>query len=72
VIKNKQKDMLIVKVKDGDKIDKALKQFKNKVRRTKQMEQLREREQFQKPSEKKRKQKLKSIYKEKKNAEDSN
>ena len=64
--------MLIVKVKDGDKIDKALKQFKNKVRRTKQMEQLREREQFQKPSEKKRKQKLKAIYKEKKNAEDSN
>lgn len=59
--------MLIIKV-DG-KIEKALKQFKNKVRKTKQMEKLRENQQFEKPSEKKRKQKIKAIYKEKKNAD---
>jgi len=54
--------MLIVKVKDGDKIEQALKQFKNKFRKTKMMEQLRDNKQFDKPSVKKRNQKLKAKY----------
>jgi len=53
--------MLIIKIKKGDNINKALKQFKNKVRNTKLIKQLRERKQFDKPSAKKRKAKQRAI-----------
>ena len=45
--------MLIVKVKDGN-IDKALKALKNKVVKTKMVEQLRERNEYTKPSVRRR------------------
>jgi len=54
--------MLIVKVKSGENIERALKQMKRKVQQTKQIIHLRENEKFTKPSVKKRQQKLKAIY----------
>ena len=54
--------MLIVKLKDGENIERALKRFKRKWNETKMTPQLREREQFTKPSVKKRQQKLKAKY----------
>lgn len=53
--------MLIVKLKKGENILKALKRFKQKVRSTKLIKELRERQQFDKPSVKKRKAKKKAI-----------
>jgi small subunit ribosomal protein S21 len=54
--------MLIIPVKDGENIDRALKRFKRKFDRTKTMKQLRERKQFNKPSVTKRQQLLKAKY----------
>ncbi|RUA12854.1 MAG: 30S ribosomal protein S21 [Flavobacteriia bacterium] len=54
--------MLIIPVKDGENIDRALKRFKRKFDRTKTMKQLRERKQFTKPSVLKRQQLLKARY----------
>ena len=42
--------MLIIPVKDGENIDRALKRFKRKFDSTKTMKQLRDRKQFTKPS----------------------
>ena len=56
------KDMLIVKVNDGDKIDRALKQFKRKCNNTKLVQQLRGRQEFEKPSVTARKKRLKAEY----------
>ena len=53
--------MLIIPVKDGENIDRALKRFKRKFDRTKTMKQLRERKHFTKPSVSKRKQVQKST-----------
>ena len=58
--------MLIIKIKAGESIDSALKKFKNKVRKTKQIEELRANEFFQKPSEIKRSKVKKAKYVEKK------
>jgi small subunit ribosomal protein S21 len=54
--------MLIIKLKEGENIERALKRFKRKFNETKVLPQLREREQFTKPSVKKREQKKKAIY----------
>ena len=54
--------MLKVIVKDGDTIEKALKQFKRKVVSTKLIKELRERQEFEKPSVTERKKKLKDKY----------
>ena len=51
--------MLIVDVKKGIEI--ALKQYKNKVHKVKQVQQLRERQEFVKPSVKKRNSVLKVL-----------
>ena len=42
--------MLIIPVKDGENIDRALKRFKRKFDKTGAMRQLRNRKQFVKPS----------------------
>ena len=42
--------MLIIPVKDGEKIDRALKRFKRKFDKTGAMRQFRTRKQFVKPS----------------------
>jgi len=54
--------MLIINVKNG-KIDAALKEFKRKVKQTKQTQIVRELQEFQKPSVKRRLKKQKAIYK---------
>lgn len=59
--------MLIVKIsKNKGGLEKALKQYKSKVIKTKMIRELRERQKFEKPSSKKRKQLLKAKYKQQK------
>ena len=53
--------MLIVKV-DNSGIDRAIKKLRNKVKNTKQINLLRERQEFTKPSVKKRLEKKKAQY----------
>ncbi|WP_457615487.1 30S ribosomal protein S21 [Lutibacter sp.] len=54
--------MLIIPVKDGENIDRALKRYKRKFDRTKTMKNLRNRKQFTKPSVSKRAQIIKAKY----------
>ncbi len=54
--------MLIIPVKDGENIDRALKRYKRKFSRTKTLNQLRNRKQYTKPSIAKRAQKIKATY----------
>jgi len=59
--------MLKVKVKDGKGgIEKALKEYKSKVIKTRQMRELNDRKVFKKKSIKNREQKNKAIYVQKK------
>ncbi len=55
--------MLIIPVKDGESIDRALKKYKRKFDRTGVVRQLRSRQQFTKPSVTKRQQKSRAAYK---------
>ena len=54
--------MIIVPVKEGESIDKALKKLKRKFEKTGVVKELRERQKFTKPSVKKRDTRLKAIY----------
>lgn len=54
--------MLIIKLDKKTNIEKALKQLKSKVIRTKQLRALRDRKQFTKPSQTKRLQMQKAKY----------
>jgi small subunit ribosomal protein S21 len=54
--------MLIIEIKNEKGIESALRTYKQKVQKTKQIQKLRERQEFVKPSVKKRTQKLKAIY----------
>lgn len=54
--------MIIVPVKEGENIDRALKKYKRKFEKTGVVRELRDRQKFTKPSVKKREQKLKAIY----------
>ena len=54
--------MLRVIVNEGDKIDRALKQFKRKCNNTKLIQQLRDRREFEKPSAVAHKKRLKAEY----------
>ncbi len=54
--------MLIIPVKEGENIERALKKFKKKFDRTGVMKELRTRKQFTKPSVINRVQKLKAAY----------
>ena len=53
--------MLIIEIDKGN-IEKALKQYKRKVIKTKQLQKLREGQEYIKPSTKKRKQLSKAKY----------
>jgi small subunit ribosomal protein S21 len=55
--------MLIIPVKEGENIDRALKRYKRKTRNTKLLNNLRERKQFTKKSVSRRKQVEKAAYK---------
>ncbi|WP_196890556.1 30S ribosomal protein S21 [Aureivirga marina] len=54
--------MLIIPVKEGENIDRALKRYKRKFDRTKTMKTLRARKHFVKPSVANRKLKIKAQY----------
>ncbi len=54
--------MLIIPVKEGENIDRALKRYKRKFDRTKTMKNLRARKQFDKPSVINRAQNIKAAY----------
>ena len=54
--------MLIIPVKEGENIDRALKRYKRKFDKTGTMRQLRSRQQFSKPSVDRRKQVQKAAY----------
>ena len=56
--------MLIIEVKEGENIDRALKRYKRKFNETGMMKQLRKRREFTKPSVKRRNEVLKAKYKE--------
>ena len=59
--------MLIVKIKEGKGgIERALKELKSKVIKTRQVRELQNRKEFEKPSVKKRNSKKKAIYVQKK------
>lgn len=57
--------MLIVPVKEGENIERALKKFKKKFERTGTVKELRNRQHFTKPSVERREEIKKAIYKEK-------
>ena len=57
--------MLIIDVKDGESIDRALKRYKRKHQRTGLMKQLRSRKHFIKPSVRRRSEILNAEYREK-------
>lgn len=58
--------MLIVNVKNSGNIERALKELKSKVIKTRQVRELQERKEYVKNSVKKRKTKLKAIHNEQK------
>ncbi len=54
--------MIIIPVKEGENIDRALKKLKRKFERTGVVKELRARKTYVKPTVKNREQKLKAIY----------
>jgi small subunit ribosomal protein S21 len=57
--------MIIVNLNGEKNIDSALKLYKSKVQKTRQINQLKDRKEFVKPSVKKREVKLNAIYSQK-------
>jgi small subunit ribosomal protein S21 len=55
--------MIIVPVKEGENIERALKKLKRKFEKTGVVRELRDRQKFTKPSIIKREQMIKAIYK---------
>ena len=62
IIKLKQNKMIIVPVKEGENIERALKKFKRKFEKTGVVKELRSRQQFNKPSVLKRLKMEHAIY----------
>ncbi|HHT61199.1 MAG TPA: 30S ribosomal protein S21 [Paludibacteraceae bacterium] len=54
--------MIVVPVKEGENIDRALKRFKRKFEKTGVIAELRRRQQFDKPSVIKRDKKMHAVY----------
>jgi len=54
--------MIVIPIKEGENIERALKKFKRKFEKTGVVKELRSRQAFEKPSVTKRQQKLKAIY----------
>ncbi|MDX1651054.1 MAG: 30S ribosomal protein S21 [Brumimicrobium sp.] len=62
--------MLVVPVKEGENIERALKKYKKKFEKTGIMRELRKRKEFIKPSVKVRQQRIKAAYKQRLISED--
>ncbi|HRP53694.1 MAG TPA: 30S ribosomal protein S21 [Fluviicola sp.] len=54
--------MLIIPVKEGENIERALKKYKKKYDKTGVMKELRNRKEFEKPSVTNRQQRIRSAY----------
>ena len=54
--------MIIIPIKEGESIDRALKKYKRKFEKTGVVKELRERQKYTKPSIINRQEKLKAIY----------
>ncbi len=54
--------MIVIPIKEGENIERALKKFKRKFEKTGVVKELRNRQAFTKPSITKRQQKLKAVY----------
>ena len=54
--------MIVVPIKEGENIERALKKFKRKFEKTGTIKELRGRQAYIKPSVKKRQEKMKAIY----------
>ena len=54
--------MIIVQVKEGETIERALKKFKRKFEKTGVVKELRSRQAFEKPSVTNRKKMMKAVY----------
>ncbi len=57
--------MLIIEIKDGESIDRALKRYKRKFLNAGVIKELRKRKEFVKPSVQRRNQVMKAVYREK-------
>ena len=57
--------MIVVQVKDGENIERALKKFKRKFEKAGVIKEVRERQAYTKPSMKRREDKKRAIYKQK-------
>jgi small subunit ribosomal protein S21 len=55
-------EMIIIPVKEGESIDRALKKLKRKFEKTGVVRELRDRQKFTKPSVRQRMQYLKAVY----------
>ena len=67
---NKKRNMLIVPVKEGESIERALKRYKKKFDKTNVMKELRSRREFTKPSVIKRQERIRSAYRHSMQAEE--
>jgi small subunit ribosomal protein S21 len=54
--------MIIIPIKEGENIERALKKFKRRFEKTGVVKELRGRQAFTKPSVTKRQQKLRAVY----------
>ncbi|MBE9487994.1 MAG: 30S ribosomal protein S21 [Bacteroidetes bacterium] len=54
--------MIIMPIKEGENIERALKKFKRKFEKTGVLKELRSRQQFRKPSERKRRDMERAVY----------
>ena len=61
--------MIIVDVQENESIERALKKYKLKYNRAGVMRELRDRKQYNKPSVRRRNEKLKAVYRQKKQVE---
>lgn len=57
--------MLIVEVKDGESIERALRRYKRKYRNSKMIRELRKRREYIKPSVRRRNEVQKAVYRDK-------
>ena len=57
--------MIVIPLKEGENIERALKKFKRKFEKTGVIKELRERKAYKKPSVKKREVKIKAVYRQK-------
>ena len=62
ITQKERKNMIIIPVKSGESIERALKKYKRKYEKTGVVKEIRARQQFDKPSIINREQKLKAIY----------